>query len=71
MQALRAVYNESRSGREAAERLAPLLSLLESPEPGERSPLADLTDLLTTVVRTQVETLRAIEALADRIEELR
>ncbi len=68
MKALRATYDEARGGREAAEALAPLLALLNPMEPGEGSPLDEVIDLLTTILRTQEATLAAIEVLAARID---
>ena len=68
MRALRATYAEARGSREAAERLAPLLSLLEPPAEGEGSPLAELTGLLQTIVKTQQAILQAIETLAARLD---
>jgi hypothetical protein len=68
MRALKATYDEARAGREAAEALGPLLSLLEPPEPGEASPLQEVTDLLTAILNNQEATLKAIEALAARLD---
>jgi hypothetical protein len=68
MRALKATYDEARAGREAAEALGPLLALLDPPEAGEGSPLQDVTDLLTAILNNQEATLKAIEALAARID---
>lgn len=68
MRALKATYTEARGSRQAAEALAPLLALLDAAEPGEGSPLAEVTELLQTILRTQQVTLQVIEALAARLE---
>ncbi len=68
MRALRATYEEARAGREAAQSLSPLLALLEPSQPGEESPLDEVTRLLATILRTQERTLAAVEALAARVE---
>lgn len=68
MRALRATYDEARAGREAAQALAPLLSLLDPPAPGEGSPLQEVTDLLAAICNTQQAILQAIEALAARLD---
>ncbi|WP_246686798.1 hypothetical protein [Mesorhizobium sp. B2-4-19] len=68
MRALKATYDEARAGREAAEALGPLLALLEPPEAGEAGPLAEVTDLLTAILRNQESTLAAIEGLTARID---
>jgi hypothetical protein len=68
MRALKATYDEARAGREAAEALGPLLALLEPPEPGEASPLQEVTDLLSAILSNQEMTLKAIEALAARVD---
>ena len=69
MRALKATYDQARGSREAAEALRPLLSLLDPTQPGEGSALDEVTELLSTIVRTQLETLRAIEVLSDRLDE--
>lgn len=68
MRALKATYDEARGSREAAEALAPLLALLDPAQPGEGSPLDEVTELLTLILRTQQQTLAAIEALAQRLD---
>lgn len=68
MRALRATYDEARQGREAAQALTPLLSLLDPPAAGEGSPLDEVTDLLRTILTAQDRTLQAIEALAVRLD---
>jgi len=70
MRALKAVHTEARGGREAAERLAPLLSLLDPPEAGEGSPLDPVTELLEAIVRNQNATLAAIKLLNAKIDTL-
>lgn len=67
MRALKATYDEARQGREAAQALSPLLALLDPAEPGEGSPLAEVTELLRTILATQERSLQAIEALAVRL----
>ncbi|NMG39758.1 hypothetical protein GRZ55_10940 [Chelativorans sp. ZYF759] len=69
MRALRATYDQARGSREAAEALRPLLSLLDPTQLGEGSALDEVTELLSTIVQTQLETLRAIEVLSDRLDE--
>lgn len=69
MRALKATYDQARGSREAAEALRPLLSLLDPTQPGEGTALDELKELLATIVRTQLETLRAIEVLSDRLDE--
>lgn len=49
--ALKATYEEARAGREAAEALSPLLIVLDPAQPGEGSPLQEVTDLLATILR--------------------
>ncbi len=66
MRALQATFTEARGSRQAAEALAPLLALLDPAQPGEGSPLAEVTELLQTILHTQHLTLQAIEALAIR-----
>ena len=68
MRALRATYDEAKAGRTAAEALTPLLTLLDPAQPGEGSPLDEVTDLLRAVLVAQERTLQAIEALAIRID---
>ena len=68
MRALKATYDEARQGREAAQALTPLLSLLDPAQPGEGSPLDEVTELLRAVLTAQERTLAAIEALAARLD---
>jgi hypothetical protein len=70
IRALKATYDEARGSREAAEALRPLLSLLDPVEPGEGSPLQEVTDLLATILRTQEAMLAAIEALSTRLDRI-
>lgn len=68
MRALRATYDEARASRAAAESLSPLLTLLDPAQPGEGSPLDEVTELLRAVLTAQERTLQAIEGLAARID---
>lgn len=70
MRALKATYDEARAGREAAEALGPLLSLLDPLEEVEGSPLDEVTDLLTAILKNQEATLKAVEALTARLDAL-
>lgn len=70
MRALRATYDEARQGREAAQALVPLLALLDPAGPGEDGPLQEVTDLLQAILRTQEQTLRAMQALNARLDRI-
>jgi hypothetical protein len=70
MKALKAVYAEARQGRETAERLTPLLALLDPPERGEGSPLDPITDLLEAIMSNQYALLGTIEVLTAKVDGL-
>ena len=70
IQALRAVYHETKGARSAAQKLEPLLSLLETPEGGEESPIEKLQDILETIVLGQRQLHLSLEDLHAKLDSL-
>jgi hypothetical protein len=70
IEALRAVYYETKGARSAAQKLEPLLSLLETPEGGEESPIQQLQDILETIVLGQRQLHLSLEDLHAKLDSL-
>ncbi|WP_252929714.1 hypothetical protein [Aliihoeflea sp. 40Bstr573] len=67
MDALKAVYDQSRGANQAAQKLEPLLSLLEQPE-GETSPIEQLQEILETIVLGQRQLHLSLEDLHAKMD---
>lgn len=70
MRALKAVYEQSRGAHQAAQKLQPLLSLLEQPEGGQESPIEKLQDILETIVLGQRQLHLSLEDLHAKLDSL-
>lgn len=69
IQALRRIFHETTGARTAAEKLEPLLQLLQE-QPEERSALQELTDTLETILLGQRQTMLMLEDLDKKVDRL-
>ena len=69
IQALRRIFHETTGARTAAEKLEPLLQLLQE-QPEERSALQELTDTLETILLGQRQTMLMLEDMDRKLDQL-
>lgn len=69
VQALRRIFHETTGARAAAERLEPLLQLLQE-QPEERSALQELTDTLESLLLGQRQTMLMLEDMDKKLDQL-
>ncbi|MBP0441506.1 hypothetical protein [Tianweitania sediminis] len=70
MKAMRAIYDQSRGAREAAQQLQPLLTLLEHPEGEGPSPVEKLQEILETILVGQRQLHLSLEDLHAKADAL-
>jgi hypothetical protein len=67
---MKVLYDEARSATAAAERLEPLLQLLEDPQSEGPSPMEQLQDVLETILTGQRLLHQSMKELHEKVDRL-